>query len=190
VVVCILFVLYKYSIFLSTLKVKGNHSQNRDKVSVVSKTIRLPSVHVVDVGHKTGATPSSSLSIATSSSSSSVVTSSASTSEQVVTVVTKGPPIDPPVLHDNNYESLLKLRDQVATLNEKETVLNAGKYPPLGPDGLVMIVQVHRRTEYLKILIESLGNVRDIEKVLVVFSFDYYDKELFDIVEKITFCKV
>jgi len=134
------------------------------------------------VPHDTRAAPSSSSSHSTSS-----------TREQVATVVSKGPPNDPPVAQErvtDNYESLLKLRDIVGTLNERETILNSDLYPPLGPDGLVMIVQVHKRTEYLKMLVESLSKVRGIENVLLVFSFDHYDKQLLAVVEKITFCKV
>ena len=183
---CALFIFYEYSTFLSTLKLKKNRPQHSDEVIVTYKSRkRFPNIHIADVLHDTRATPSSSSSHSTSSTT--------STSEQVATVVSKGPPNDPPVVQErvtDNYESLLKLRDIVGTLNERETILNSDLYPPLGPDGLVMIVQVHKRTEYLKMLVESLSKVRGIENVLLVFSFDYYDKQLLAVVEKITFCKV
>ena len=84
-------------------------------------------------------------------------------------------------------DPIMKIREQVNKMNKDEIVLNDDKF--LSFD-LVMIVQVHRRTEYLKMLVESLRNARDISKVLLVVSFDYYDEELFSVVEKIEYCKV
>ena len=84
-------------------------------------------------------------------------------------------------------DPIMKIREQVNKMNKDEIVLNDEKFPSFD---LVMIVQVHRRTEYLKMLVESLRNARDISKVLLVVSFDYYDEELFSVVEKIEYCKV
>ena len=84
-------------------------------------------------------------------------------------------------------DPIMKIREQVNKMNKDEIVLNDDKFPSFD---LVMIVQVHRRTEYLKMLVESLRNARDISKVLLVVSFDYYDEELFSVVEKIEYCKV
>jgi len=181
--VCASFFFYEYSMFISTLKLKKNR-QHSDKAIVTYKTRKRlhNNIHAADVPYETQETPSSSSSLSTSS-----------IDEQVVTVVTKDPPNDPSVVQErvtDNYESLLKLRDLVGSLNERETIFNADLYPPLGPDGLVMIVQVHKRIEYLEVLVESLSKVRGIENVLLVFSFDYYDKQLLAVVEKITFCKV
>ena len=83
--------------------------------------------------------------------------------------------------------TIMKMREQVDKMNKDEVVLNEDKFPSFD---LVMIVQVHRRTEYLKMLVESLRNARDISKVLLVVSFDYYDEELFSVVDKIDICKV
>ena len=84
-------------------------------------------------------------------------------------------------------DPIMKMRELVDKMNKDEVVLNEDKFPSFD---LVMIVQVHRRTEYLKMLVESLRNARDISKVLLVVSFDYYDEELFSVVDKIDICKV
>ena len=84
-------------------------------------------------------------------------------------------------------DPIIRMREQVNEINEKEVIINDEKFPAFD---LVMIIQVHRRTEYLKMLLESLRNAGDISKVLLVVSFDYYDEQLFSIVEKVDFCKV
>ena len=84
-------------------------------------------------------------------------------------------------------DPIIRMREQVNKINENEVIINDDKFTTFD---LVMIIQVHRRTEYLKMLLESLRNARDISKVLLVVSFDYYDEELFSVVEKVDFCKV
>ena len=87
----------------------------------------------------------------------------------------------------NEDPPIMKMRELVSEMNKNDTILNDDKFPPFE---LIMIVQVHRRTEYLKSLVESLRVARDISKVLLVVSFDYYDEELLSVVDKIEFCKV
>lgn len=50
--------------------------------------------------------------------------------------------------------------------------------------------QVHTRITYLRHLIVSLAQARDIEKTLLIFSHDYYDEDINDLVQSIDFCKV
>ena len=88
---------------------------------------------------------------------------------------------------NDNIDPVIKMREIVSEINKNEVVLNDDKFPSFG---LVMIIQVHRRIEYLKILLESLRDARDISEVLLVVSFDYYDEELFSVVDKVDFCKV
>ncbi|KAL5518054.1 hypothetical protein EMCRGX_G003725 [Ephydatia muelleri] len=85
---------------------------------------------------------------------------------------------------------LSKLRRTVLELNAKETVQNAGKFPPLTDEGLVIVVQVHKRLGYLRHLLRSLQEAKGIEDVLLVISHDYYDEQINEAVREITFCKV
>lgn len=50
--------------------------------------------------------------------------------------------------------------------------------------------KVHQRIKYLRHLIISLAQARDISKTLLVFSHDFYDEEINDLVQSIDFCKV
>ncbi len=55
---------------------------------------------------------------------------------------------------------------------------------------LVILVQVHSRTNYLKELIGSLRNTTHIEKALVIFSHDLFQSEINNLIETIDFCAV
>lgn len=87
-------------------------------------------------------------------------------------------------------DSLQLLRELILKHNREQKVLNADKFPPLSGDGLVLVVQVHRREGYLKQLLESLRTVKEIESVLLVVSHDYYYDEMNSIVQSVDFCRV
>lgn len=87
-------------------------------------------------------------------------------------------------------DSLQLLRELILKHNQEQKVLNADKFPPLSGDGLVLVVQVHRREGYLKQLLESLRTVKEIESVLLVLSHDYYYDEMNSIVQSVDFCRV
>lgn len=95
-----------------------------------------------------------------------------------------------PVPSQKGPDSLQLLHQHLRTLNHKQRVLNADKFPPLSNDGLVLIVQVHKRENYLKQLFESLKKAEGIEKVLLVISHDYYYDDMNDVVASVDFCRV
>ena len=86
--------------------------------------------------------------------------------------------------------SLELLQQRLVSLNQQEKILNSDRFPPLASDDIVLIVQVHKRLGYLKQLLESLRAARDIDKVLLVVSHDYYYDEMNQLVETVEFCKV
>jgi alpha-1,6-mannosyl-glycoprotein beta-1,2-N-acetylglucosaminyltransferase len=47
----------------------------------------------------------------------------------------------------------------------------------LGPESVVIVVQVHDRANYLKILLDSLRKVKGIEKTLLIISHDVFSQE-------------
>lgn len=51
-------------------------------------------------------------------------------------------------------------------------------------------LQVHKRVSYLRHLIVSLAQARDIAKVLLIFSHDFYHEEINELVQSVDFCKV
>ena len=90
----------------------------------------------------------------------------------------------------NGPDSLQILRDRLARANEEQRVLNADKFPKLAPDGVILIVQVHRREGYLKQLFNSMRSVEGIEKVLLVISHDYFYDDMMQLVQTVDFCRV
>lgn len=82
------------------------------------------------------------------------------------------------------------LEQLIARQNQRQYVLNMDKFGPLSPGDPVLVVQVHNRDQYLQALVDSLRNVRGIEKSLVIFSHDVFDLRINAIVEQIDFCKV
>lgn len=87
-------------------------------------------------------------------------------------------------------DSIQLLREHMFRLNREQRVWNDDKFPPLATDGIVLIVQVHRRDGYLRQLFNSMRNVRGIEKVLLVISHDYYYDDIMQLVRSVDFCRV
>ena len=50
--------------------------------------------------------------------------------------------------------------------------------------------QVHVRIRYLRHLIVSLAQARDIDTTLLIFSHDFFNSEINDLIQSIDFCKV
>ncbi|XP_030555986.1 alpha-1,6-mannosyl-glycoprotein 2-beta-N-acetylglucosaminyltransferase-like isoform X2 [Drosophila novamexicana] len=90
-------------------------------------------------------------------------------------------------LHPNK---ILKIMQRIHKANKQQLILNKNKYGPLENDSVVIVIQVHKRINYLKYLVNSLSHAKDIYKVLLVFSHDVYEKEINDFVQAIDFCKV
>lgn len=86
--------------------------------------------------------------------------------------------------------SLEILQEVMLKANKAQTIYNQDHFPPLGEDGLVLIVQVHKREGYLKQLLESLKVAKGIEKVLLVISHDYYYDDMNKLIRTIDFCPV
>lgn len=87
-----------------------------------------------------------------------------------------------------NFGSLADLTQSIYKANYMQFVYNADKFP--GDPELVLVVQVHNRPEYLRLLIKSLENAAEVHNFLVIFSHDYFTERIDSIVQDITFCKV
>lgn len=91
-------------------------------------------------------------------------------------------------LNEENVEefiSHLKL-----TNSSEETILNEEKFDKLQNDSVIIVVQVHKRITYLRHLIKSFSKSPNISKTLLIFSHDFYDEEINELVQSIDFCKV
>uniref|UniRef100_A0AAY4CAN0 Alpha-1,6-mannosyl-glycoprotein 2-beta-N-acetylglucosaminyltransferase n=1 Tax=Denticeps clupeoides TaxID=299321 RepID=A0AAY4CAN0_9TELE len=80
------------------------------------------------------------------------------------------------------------LRASVYGMNHGQRVLNADRFPD-EPE-VVLVVQVHNRPAYLKMLVRSLENTAEVRRFLVIFSHDHLSEEIAGIVQGVTFCKV
>ncbi|KAL4702467.1 hypothetical protein ACJJTC_005123, partial [Scirpophaga incertulas] len=121
------------------------------------------------------------------------------TSEQVLALV-------PPELHKyltvhpknasaNSTEragakNLTDIQRAIERYNEAQTIHNEDIFGPVQNDTIIIVVQVHTRLTYLRHLIVSLAQARDIDRTLLIFSHDYYDEEINNLVRSIDFTKV
>lgn len=84
----------------------------------------------------------------------------------------------------------LVYRGIVFQLNFDQTIRNEEKYKTRQKDDLVVVVQVHNRPDYLKLLVDSLRKAREVEKILLIFSHDYWSPEINKVVASVDFCQV
>uniref|UniRef100_A0A0K0FSM7 Alpha-1,6-mannosyl-glycoprotein 2-beta-N-acetylglucosaminyltransferase n=1 Tax=Strongyloides venezuelensis TaxID=75913 RepID=A0A0K0FSM7_STRVS len=79
--------------------------------------------------------------------------------------------------------------DMINYINNNYEILNKKKFDN-NEVQYVLLVQVHDRLEYLKILINTLQNVKGIENCLIIFSHDVYKAEIGKSIKNITFGRV
>ena len=82
------------------------------------------------------------------------------------------------------------VRGVISRHNSLQIIKNSEKFDAIKNDSIVIVVQVHKRITYLRHLINSLSQARDISKTLLIFSHDFYDEEINELVQSIDFCKV
>lgn len=87
----------------------------------------------------------------------------------------------------NDSKMIQKLIERI---NDEQIIFNDMKYEALQNDSIVIVVQVHKRITYLRHLIQSLSQAKDISKTLIIFSHDFYDGEINNLIQNIDFCKV
>ncbi|XP_027081471.2 alpha-1,6-mannosyl-glycoprotein 2-beta-N-acetylglucosaminyltransferase-like [Coffea arabica] len=67
---------------------------------------------------------------------------------------------------------------------------NLNLYPKLAKDNIVIVLYVHNRPQYLKVVVDSLSRVEGISETLLIVSHDGYFEEINRIIEGIKFCQV
>ncbi|CAG2110399.1 unnamed protein product, partial [Medioppia subpectinata] len=85
--------------------------------------------------------------------------------------------------------SVNQLKRAIDEINQRQEVHHLKTFGPLLDNDLVVIIQVHNRSDYLLSLIESFAKTKHIEEVLLVFSHDLFDPKINSMVTSITFCK-
>lgn len=117
-------------------------------------------------------------------------------------------PVPPPIIQANDThqektkekEKILKpeidnttlvYRGIVFQLNFDQTIRNEEKFKSARQkDDLVVVVQVHNRPDYLKLLVDSLRKARGVESILLIFSHDFWSPEINKVVASVDFCQV
>ncbi|KAI3364444.1 hypothetical protein L3Q82_011239 [Scortum barcoo] len=113
-------------------------------------------------------------------------------------------PVPPPIIQANDTHqdkekiskpevdnTTLVYRGIVFQLNFDQTIRNEEKFKAARQkDDLVVVVQVHNRPDYLKLLVDSLRKARGVESILLIFSHDYWSPEINKVVASVDFCQV
>ncbi|KAH9384805.1 hypothetical protein HPB48_026819 [Haemaphysalis longicornis] len=82
-----------------------------------------------------------------------------------------------------------KLVYYVSQGSANQAVHHEDEFGPLTPSDPVIVVQVHNRWRYLKLLLRSLSLVKGIDRALLILSHDYYDAHAHNLSKTVTFCK-
>lgn len=109
--------------------------------------------------------------------------------------------IIPPNFFKNNSEevtssdidiaNLTEIKRQILKVNAEQKIFNLYRFGlKLNQDSVVIVVQVHDRLEYLRILLESLREVKQIENSLLIISHDVYSESMNKLVREVDFCPV
>ena len=93
-------------------------------------------------------------------------------------------------LENDNAYPVNKLKKFTQSMNDRLMVLNKHKYPRRPKHGPVVVVQVHKRLEYLVHLLASLEKAKGVQDILLIISSDWYSDAIVSAVKKITFCQV
>lgn len=110
----------------------------------------------------------------------------------------------PPVVTRLENTTIANFVTVASTVNVKRTMTTADYFafvqqanevafsaiPGLTAASVIVIIQVHRRTEYLSQLILSLSKAKDIENTLLIFSHDFVSDDINLLISGIKFCKV
>lgn len=85
---------------------------------------------------------------------------------------------------------IAEIRHKIERANAEQRVYNEEAFGPLASDAPIIVVQVHTRLTYLRHLIVSLAQAKDIEQALLVFSHDIWHPDINYLVQSVDFCRV
>ncbi|XP_023522884.1 alpha-1,6-mannosyl-glycoprotein 2-beta-N-acetylglucosaminyltransferase-like, partial [Cucurbita pepo subsp. pepo] len=94
---------------------------------------------------------------------------------------------------DSNDELKLPKQTELSIRLEKRNRLplrNLDLYPNIAKDHIPIVLYVHNRPQYLRVVIDSLSKVTGISETLLIVSHDGYFEEMDKLVQNIRFCSV
>ena len=87
--------------------------------------------------------------------------------------------------------NLTRINQYIHEANQRQQIFNLDTFDLLASDNaVVIVVQVHNRIDYLRYLIDSLAKAKDIHQTLLIFSHDWFDDEMNQLVRSVDFCPV
>ncbi|XP_070499715.1 alpha-1,6-mannosyl-glycoprotein 2-beta-N-acetylglucosaminyltransferase-like [Chironomus tepperi] len=93
-------------------------------------------------------------------------------------------------IYNVNITNITSIKSFISNQNRNQRILNDDVFEPFSNESIVVVVQVHKRFEYLRHLINGLSIASNISQTLLIFSHDYFDDEINHIVNSIKFCRV
>ncbi len=91
-----------------------------------------------------------------------------------------------PFVSDSKIGGIL---DKIRAINDEQSLRNEDIFGPVSNSTVLIVVQVHNRLPYLRQLIVSLSQAAGIDKTLIIFSHDFWDEEINDLVNSVDFAK-
>ncbi|XP_029154965.1 alpha-1,6-mannosyl-glycoprotein 2-beta-N-acetylglucosaminyltransferase isoform X3 [Nylanderia fulva] len=85
---------------------------------------------------------------------------------------------------------IAEIRRKIERANAEQKVYNEEAFGPLASDAPIIVIQVHARLTYLRHLIVSLAQAKDIEQALLIFSHDIWHPDINYLVQSVDFCRV
>ncbi|CAD0207001.1 unnamed protein product [Chrysodeixis includens] len=89
-----------------------------------------------------------------------------------------------------SYKNITDIKRAIQRCNDAQLIHNEDIFGPVQNDTIIIAIQVHTRLTYLRHLIVSLAQAKEIDRTLLIFSHDYYDEEINALVRSIDFTKV
>lgn len=86
-------------------------------------------------------------------------------------------------------ENILRIREKVKSRNQYQPIINELMYANVMSRTQIIVIQVDKNVEYLKILLKSLETVAGITKSLIIFSHNVYDDNINALIETIDFVR-
>lgn len=91
-----------------------------------------------------------------------------------------------PLMSNTNITRILT---RIKEINEEQSVRNEDLFGPVNNTTVVLVIQVHNRLQYLRQLIISLSQASGIDNTLIIFSHDFWDDKINDLVNSVDFAK-
>ena len=84
---------------------------------------------------------------------------------------------------------IARILDKIKSINEEQSIKNEDIFGPVNNATVIIAIQVHNRLQYLRQLVISLSQASGIDKTLIIFSHDYWDDAINDLVNSVDFAK-